>query len=435
MLLESALAEFSIDLNDQQQQNLQDVAGASNYTHRVVLEMCSPSESSCELVKNSGKPITRHAGKEQRQTAGSSRRNRHNRHNMIDLSEEEEYHNCYGASSCAPFRWELQPRVPRPPKIDGDLRDDEDNQAAPIKLPAPRAAAIISSPNSTTSSASIKNNGRYFSWNLSHLNRQSINVSEGSVQRRNSNDYDGDDDDDHHDRIECDSNEECSPVSTLELPGSPRSSATLVIPAANSGSPDRFTVSPAFYSHEASQSEVAAPLRHPASSNSLPLCIDNSENKATHDENNSSFHNDKGELPSSPARSACTTLLWGVLPCSYSGKCLFVPSLKQKEKSKQAVWDTGHQGKDSNVSSTSSHCLKMLQTSQPHRPSALKKKSNRSSCCNRISSNSTVGSMKQVRFNVETGTANLPASSSSDEDGGGTLSQPTRMDSASYCLF
>jgi len=432
MLLESALAEFSIDLNDNQQQ-MQDAAGAGapNYTHRVVLEMCSPSESSCELVKNSGKRMSRHAGKEERQNA-SSRRNRHNRHNMIDLSEEEEYYNCYGASGCAPFRWELQPRVPRSPKIDGDLRDDEDHQA-PLKLP-PRAAAIISSPNSTTSSASIKNNGRYFSWNLSHLNRQSINVSEGSAQRRNSNDYDGDDDDDHQDKIELDSNEECSPVSTLELPGSPRSSSTL-IPAANSSSPDRFTVSPSFYSHEASQSHVVARLRHSASSNSSPFCIDNSDNKATHavaDETNS-FHNDKVELPSSPARNACTTLLWGVFPCSYSGKCLFVPSLKQKEKSKQPEWETGHQGKDSSVSSTS-HCLKIMQPSHPHRPSALKKKSNRSSCCNRISGNSAVGSVKQVRFNVETGTANLPASSSSDEEGG-TPPPPARTDSASYCLF
>lgn len=434
MLLESALAEFSIDLNDHREQQMQAGAGAGagapNYTQRVVLEMCSPSESSCELVKNSGRPMSRHGGKEERHNA-SSRRNRHNRHNMIDLSEEEEYYNCYGASGCAPFRWELQPRVPRPLKINGDLRDNE----APLRFP-PRAGAIISSPNSTTSSASMKNNGRYFSWNLSHLNRQSINVSEGSAQRRNSNDYDGDDDDDHHDKMELDSNEECSPVSTLELPGSPRSSLTL-IPAANSGSPDRFTVSPSFYSHEASQSHVAAKLRHSASSNSFPFCIENSDNKASHvvtaDENNNSFHNDKVELPSSPTRNACTTLFWGVLPCSYSGKCLFVPSLKQKEKSKQPVWESGQQGKDSNVSS-GSHCLKMMQVSQPHRPSALKKKSHRSSCCNRISGSSAIGSVKQVRFNVETGTANLPASSSSDEEGG-TLPQPARVDSGSHCLF
>lgn len=431
MLLESALAEFAIDLNDQQQQ-MQSAAGAGapNYTQRVVLEMCSPSESSCELVKNSGRPMSRHGGKEERHNA-SSRRNRHSKHNMIDLSEEEEYYNCYGASGCAPFKWELQPRVPRPLKINGDLRDNEDtHHQAPFRLP-PRAAAIISSPNSTTSSASMKNNGRYFSWNLSHLNRQSINVSEGSAQRRNSNDYDGDDDDDHHDKMELDSNEECSPISTLELPGSPRSSLTL-IPAANSSSTDRFTVSPSFYSHEASQSHVAAQLRHSPPSNSLPFCIENSDNKASHavaDENN-----DKVELPSSPTRNACTTLFWGVLPCSYSGKCIFVPSLKQKEKSKQPVWESGQQGKDSNVSS-SSHCLKMMQVSHPHRPSALKKKSNRSSCCNRISGSSAVGSVKQVRFNVETGTANLPAASSSDEEGGGTLPAPARMDSGSHCLF
>jgi hypothetical protein len=75
-----------------------------------------------------------------------------------------------------------------------------------------------------------------------------------------------------------------------------------------------------------------------------------------------------------------------------------------------------------------------MQPSHPHRPSALKKKSNRSSCCNRISGNSAVGSVKQVRFNVETGTANLPASSSSDEEGG-TPPPPARTDSASYCLF
>ena len=48
MLLESNLAELSIDiLDDQQQQMLHMITtlAASNYTHRVLLEMCSPSKA------------------------------------------------------------------------------------------------------------------------------------------------------------------------------------------------------------------------------------------------------------------------------------------------------------------------------------------------------------------------------------------------------
>jgi len=104
MLLESVLAELSIDdLSDHCQQMLhvntlatatQEIyscrsysktpQGYNVYKHRVVLEMYSPSDSSGELLKNSGIPTKQ----------------------MTHLSEE--YYSYKAPLDSAPFRW---PRV------------------------------------------------------------------------------------------------------------------------------------------------------------------------------------------------------------------------------------------------------------------------------------------------------------------------------------
>lgn len=236
MLLESVLAEISLDILDDLHPQMQlhvitpavVVAAAAfhdyNNTHNVVFEMCSPSESSSEL----------HQEKEEREN-GSRRREL-----MKHLSDDEE--------------------------------------------------------------------------------KSNIIVCDGFVQRRNINGYDADNDED--------SNEEWSPVSTLELPESPRSSSVI----AEANSPARFSLS-----------------------------LDDSHYT----------------MPSDFARSACTTLFRGIFPC----KCICLPLLRHKyRKKKQSEWATGYKGcEDESMSSTSSDGLNMiLKGSQPDRPTcALKKKSTR----------------------------------------------------------
>lgn len=291
MLLESVLAEFSIDdLTDNLQQmppvkthvsaatqeqnysrrSISKTAGAhSLYTHRVVLEMYSSRESSCELLNNSGKLMQKH---------------------MTHLSED------YSSYKAPPFRW---PGVRKSVQIEeGELRDDQ------LMPPGARSASGAISPSCysiRTSSAFPEENEDYFSWNLSHLPRQSIDGFQRSLQGDNISDNE------HEDII--------PPTTELDA-------------------------------HKADW-------------------IQKSDQKATNlsaDEDQYPTHNGNMELTtmaSRPAiRTASASLVWGVFPCCL-GKCFVAPSVKQNEKSEQVavpVATTIEQGK---VYCSSSHGLKV----------------------------------------------------------------------------
>nr|ABK24874.1 unknown [Picea sitchensis] len=361
MLLESALAELSIDiLDDLQPQMLLHVT-----TPTVAAAQCPYGYTELQICKPSSEPITRYEEKEERQNGSSTR-------DMMHFSQDREKYNVYRAPGRVPFRWEIQPGVPKSPQRESELRDEDEDQSSPVplKLP-PSASPAAAAAASTASSASPKKNaGGCFSWNLSQLSTQSIHVCEGSVQRGNIQGYDGDDEEDIiPSNLELDSKEEWSPVSTLELPESPGSSS--LISPVKSNNPARF----------------------------IPPFDD--------------FHE---TMPSGTARNASTTLLWGLFPF----KCIFLPSFKQKGKKKHS---TGHQDREDSKVSSNSPPVQLT--------SALKKKNSRSGSCNRNYCNSAAG-MKQVRFSVET---DAYFSSSNEEGGGETVPPPTQMDWASYGLF
>jgi hypothetical protein len=215
------LAELSIDdLNDHGQQMflvkidvVGDICSGNNYfktpqsynlyTQRVVLEMYSPIESSCELLKNSSKLM------------------RHTTH------FSEELHYSYKAPlDCVSSKW---PGVRKSLHIEEELRDDH---LIPQSSQSASTTILPSSNSLRTLSASTKENRGYFSWNLSHLCIKSIDVFEGFLQGENINDYDGDhynydyeDSDIISRRIELDAHEaECFPVSSSL---SPRSSSLI----------------------------------------------------------------------------------------------------------------------------------------------------------------------------------------------------------------
>lgn len=174
-----------------------------------MFNMCS--QSSCEILKYSDKPMGRYAGKEYRQ---NSRRKR-----KIHLSKEEDYYNYYREPGRVPFKWEIQPGVPKPQDSEGELMGDEVQALpAPLKLPPSAHSAHSASAADILSSDSPKKNGCYFSWNFSYLYRQSINSRQDSLQRGDIHDNNGDSVD--HDTVssnfELDSNEELSSVSNKD---------------------------------------------------------------------------------------------------------------------------------------------------------------------------------------------------------------------------
>lgn len=83
----------------------------------------------------------------------------------------------------APFRW---------PRVCKSVQTEEESRG---HVPASTHSALTLPPwiSTRSSSASPKEIGGYFSWNLSHLNRESIEVFEGSLQRENMNDYQDED--------------------------------------------------------------------------------------------------------------------------------------------------------------------------------------------------------------------------------------------------
>lgn len=270
MLLESVLAEFSIDdLSDQRQQMLpvkthaavatqeqiysrrsysKSQEGYSLYTHRVVLEMYSPRESSCELLNNSGK-LMKH---------------------MTHLSEE--FYSYKAPPDFVPFRW---PGVRKSVQREEELRQDQ------LMPPGARSASAAISPSSysiRTSSVSLNENEDNFSWNLSHLPRESIDVFQSSLQEDNISDYEDED----------------------------------IIPPSIELDPHKADwIDKSHYQKAAS---LSADEGHPIHNSNMELTT----------------------MASRPARTASASLVWGVFPCCL-GKCFGAPSVKQKEKSEQAA--------------------------------------------------------------------------------------------------
>lgn len=176
MLLESVLAELSTDddLSDHCQKMLpvktdsattqesnshtSSTKAPQSYslrTQKIVLEMYSPQESSCELLRNSGKLMN----------------------HMTHLSEE--YYSYKAPPDTVPVRW---PGVRKSAQREEEVRNDN---APSVILPSCHSIR--------TSSASLKESESYFTWNLSPLHTKSIDVFEGSVHGENISDYDGED--------------------------------------------------------------------------------------------------------------------------------------------------------------------------------------------------------------------------------------------------
>lgn len=299
MLLDSVLAELSTDddLSDRCQKMLHvktdSATGQESYshvtsskapqnysfrTHKIVLEMYSPQESSCELLRNSGKLMN----------------------HMTHLSEE--YYSYKAPPDCVPVRW---PGVRKAVRREEEVRDDNARRASSAILP--------SSHSIRTSSASLIESETYFSWNLSHLHRKSIDVFEGSLQGKNISDYDGED-----------------------------------------------------YEYEYEDEDIIAPnIELDAQKADW---VDKSDHEATnlaagedHSSNNSNF--ELTPMPSSPARTARASLQWRVFP-GCLGKCSVPPPVKRKEKSTRTVPTTLQEVKDSKVG-FASHGLKMRFACQP----------------------------------------------------------------------
>ena len=130
---------------------------------------------------------------------------------------------CKAPLDSAPFRW---------PRVCKSVQTEEESRG---HVPASAHSVITLPPSisTRTSSASPKEIGGYFSWNISYLNRELIEVFEGSLQQENMNDYQDED------IIELNAHEAefFSMSGTLEPPASPKSSS--LIPPTNSNSLDQ----------------------------------------------------------------------------------------------------------------------------------------------------------------------------------------------------